>query len=443
VRETYTERVLVPDPTRLKLLVVAGDRPALPSWTLEDPGFVDSIRTARSAFGITSPFLRLVRMQGEPLRDKEFDTLLEFDGASANWELPEGLGWLPFAAVADELEAGPFGADVAMWAAEVVSGDIPPMRPAWARPGWFEVTTAWLREELARHGRSVRGSFEHLGSWAISCVLAAETDQGRVVLKAVPELFRHEPALTVALATEHPGQTPVVIAALPEKRLLLMEAFGGAPLGDEDASRWGEGLVELARIQQSWIGRRAEAERIRVDDRSLAALERELESIVTDEAASPGLAGADRERLVANLPRYQELIARLAAGPVPETLMHADFHPWNVQRDGDRLVIFDWSDACWGHPFFDVGTFTGRTEDVGAREAMRKAYLAAWADYADPAELRTLLAWATPLTELHLAITWRRLKAIFESDVPFPFVDGGVQRHLEFALAATESADSA
>lgn len=440
--ETYLERALVPDSTRSKLLVVEGDRPALPSWTLDDPDFVDTIRTARSALGITSPFLRQVRQQGDAPRGTGF-TLLEFDAAAADWEPREGLAWLPFAAVAERLDAGPFVGDVLAWTAQVASGDIPPMRSVWARPGWFEATAAWLGHALERHGRIVREPPEQLSSWPISCVLAAETDQGRVILKAVPELFRHEPALTGALAAEHPGQVPVVIATAPGKRLLLMEAFNGVPLGSEDASRWGEGLVELAGIQQSWIGRRADAERIGVDDRSLAALARELESIVTDESASPGLAGADRERLVANLPRYQELIGRLADGPVPETLMHADFHPWNVQRDGDRLVIYDWSDACWGHPFFDVGTFSGRTEDVAAREAMREAYLGTWADYADPAELRTLLAWASPLTELHLAITWRRLKAIFEPDGAHPFVDGGAQRHLEWALAATDGAESA
>jgi Ser/Thr protein kinase RdoA (MazF antagonist) len=110
----------------------------------------------------------------------------------------------------------------------------------------------------------------------------------------------------------------------------------GRPLGSEEPGLWADGLVELAGIQQSWIGRRDEAARIRVEDRSLAALEGELDSIITDETASPDLAPARRERLVANLPLYRDLIGRLQAGPVPETLVHGDFHPWNVQRDDGR-----------------------------------------------------------------------------------------------------------
>ena len=71
---------------------------------------------------------------------------------------------------------------------------------------------------------------------------------------------------------------------------------------------------------------------------------------------------------MSSLPQLHDLIGHLAAGPLPETLVHGDFHPWNVQRDGDRLVIFDWSDACWGHPFFDVPTVTqphGRSDRAG------------------------------------------------------------------------------
>ena len=440
--QTFLERALVPDSTRSKLLVVAGDLPGLPSWTLKDPEFVDSVREARTTIGIPSPFLRIVRLQGDPVLETEFQTLLEFDAASADWEPADGLEWLPFDAVAGGLEAGPFPADVAAWAAQVASPHFPPLRAPWARPGWFEATAAWLGEELARRGRSVRGPVEHLGSWAISCLLGADTDQGRVVLKVVPELFRHEPALTLALATEHPGQVPAVIATADEERMLLMEGFGGAPLGNEDAPRWGDGLVELAGIQQAWIGRWPEAEQIGVDNRTLAALDLELESLFTDAGASPGLADSDRQRLINHLPRYRELIGRLAVGPVPETLVHGDFHPWNVQRDGDRLVIYDWSDACWSHPFFDIPTVTSRTEDLDAREAIRLAYLETWREYADLPILRQALDWAAPLAELHLAISWRRIRTAFEPDGAFPFVDTGAQRHLEYALASTEAAES-
>ncbi len=434
---TYVERILVPDGARSRLLVVEGDVPSLPTWSLDDPEPADSFRMARVSFGVTSPFLRVVRLAGDDMRDPEIFQLLEFDAPPVSWEPPDGLAWLPLADIASVgLEAGLFSADVSAWVSEVTSGVVPPGRAEWARPGWFESTVAWLTAELGWMGRATTGPVEQLGSWDIGSLLAVETDRGRVVLKTVPTLFRQEPELTRALAKEHPELLPVVIAADPERRHLLMEAFSGNPIGDEAPVRWADALVAISTIQHAWIGRHGDAERVGVEDRTLAALGRELESIVTDEAASPGLDPGARDQLVGHLPLYHDLIARLQAGPVPETLIHADFHPGNVQRDGDRLVIYDWSDACWGHPFFDVPTFTSRTDDLEAREAMRSAYLATWADHADEGILRQALDWSAPLTELHLAITWRRLQGIFR-DGAYPFVDTGVQRHLEFALAAT------
>jgi phosphotransferase family enzyme len=438
---THTEHALVPDATRQRVLVIAtdGTRPSLPSWTLIDPEAVDSIREARRLFGIDSPFLRVLRIEGDFFHGEPADTLLEFDAVPATWEAPEGSRWLPISDIGRlALGSAPFAPALARWREELRTGDIPPRRPAWARPGWHDATADWLTGELDRLGLSATGPVEQLGSWAISSLLAVDTSGGRVVLKSVPAIFGHEPQLTRALAAEHPRAIPDVLAIDPEGGHLLMSAFGGAPLGREDASRWADGLRPLAAIQGAWIGRRAEAEAIGVDDRTLAALDAEVDSIVTDAAASPGLPDERRERLVERLPEFHALNRELQAGPVPETLVHGDFHPWNVQRDGDRLVMFDWSDACWGHPFFDVATFTQRTDDEAARDAMRGAYVEAWADHAEEPVLRDALAKAELLTELHLSITWRRLSAVFEADGAYPFVDAGVQRHLELALAAVE-----
>jgi hypothetical protein len=437
----FEERVLVPDSRRSKLLVVGGERPAVPSWTVDDPEPFDSIRMARSAFGITSPFLRAIRFDWVPGQERLNQTLYEYDAVPANWEGPAGTAWLDFdAAVARVPDAGPFTADVVRWIGELRAGAVPPVRAAWARPGWFEETSSWLLGVLQGLGRMPTGPIEQRGSWPISCGLSVDTDAGMVIVKSVPSLFGHEPELTRALSAEHPGRVPDVLAVDPERGHLVMAAFGGAQLGFEEPSRWADGLMEMARIQQAWIGRRQEAAALGVEDRTLAVLGRELESIITDEQASPGLDREKRGRLLANLPRYHDIIDRLEAGPVPETLVHGDLHPWNVQRDGDRLVIFDWSDSCWSHPFLDVATFTVRTEDLAAREAMRSAYLAAWAEWADGPTLRQSLRWAELLMEFHVAITWRRLTAIFEPG-SHSFVDQGAQRHLEMALAATDALD--
>ena len=360
---TYVERILVPDHSRSRLLVVGGDVPALPMWSLEDPEPNDSFHAARTRFGVTSPFLRVVRLEGNDMLDSEVFQLLEFDTPPASWRPLSGLVWLPFAEIAGAVDAGPFGRDVAAWIAEQQSGVIPLGRSEWARPGWFELAVAWLTRELAGLGRTTTGPVEQISSWEIGSLLAVDTDRGRVVLKTVPQLFGHEPELTRALANEHPELLPVVIATDSERRSLLMEAFGGTPLFDEAPVRWDDALVAISTIHHAWIGRRGRGERIGVEDRSLAALGRELDSIMTDEAASPGLDPAAAIGSIANLPLYRDLIGETPGRAGPGDADPCRLPSGNVQRDGDRLVVYDWSDARWGHPFFDVPTMTSRTDD--------------------------------------------------------------------------------
>src|SRR4029079_612089 len=235
VPQTYRERALVPDASRSMLLVVPGERPALPLWTLVDPESVASLRETLSGFAIDSPFLRLVRQEGDPVGEDDVLTILEFDAAGPGWQPGSSLRWLPFDDVDEEhLDAGPFGPDVVRWIAELRSGVVPELREEWARPGWHEATTAWVAAELERLGRTVEGPIEQMGSWAISSLLGVDTNRGRAIVKTVPPLYGHEPELTRALAREHPGRVPDVLAIDPERRHLVMQGFGGAPLGSEE-----------------------------------------------------------------------------------------------------------------------------------------------------------------------------------------------------------------
>src|SRR5689334_23234546 len=104
---TFVERALVPDASRTQLLVVVGQgSPRLPSWSLIEPEPADSIREARARCGIQSPFLRLVRLDGDPFAGEDVNTLLEFDTAPADWEMPPGTAWHPI----DRLPAVDVGA---------------------------------------------------------------------------------------------------------------------------------------------------------------------------------------------------------------------------------------------------------------------------------------------------------------------------------------------
>jgi Ser/Thr protein kinase RdoA (MazF antagonist) len=137
-------------------------------------------------------------------------------------------------------------------------------------------------------------------------------------------------------------------------------------------------------------------------------------------AAALDAVGLSRAGIAAELERR---CAELARGPLPQTLVHGDLHPWNVMADGDRLRIFDWSDACVSHPLFDLPTFLQRCEDASARQAMLDAYLDAWADFGAPGILLAAYELAQPLACVHHAISYLRITEALEPNDRWLFAD--------------------
>jgi aminoglycoside/choline kinase family phosphotransferase len=205
---------------------------------------------------------------------------------------------------------------------------------------------------------------------------AGDDRDGVVYFKAAFSLFRHEPPVTAALAREHPGRVPDVLAVEPERGWLLMRELQGDVLGDLDRSRWPEAAPLLRELHETWSSRSDEILGLGAVDRRLDTLE-----------VPPELSG--------HLDALREV-------GLPDTLVHGDFHPWNVVV-GPRLVIADWSDACLSHPLFDLLMF-GSDED-------RPALLEAYGVAIDVFEL------AAPLARIHHAISYERiLEAMEPSD---------------------------
>ena len=107
------------------------------------------------------------------------------------------------------------------------------------------------------------------------------------------------------------------------------------------------------------------------------------------------------------------MCARLGELAVPQTLMHGDLNTGNVALVDGRCVFFDWTDACVGHPFFDLVTLLAENPDYGerlpdvlsARERLIDAYLGEWSAYEPMDRLRKAWALAEPLGWLHQAIS--------------------------------------
>ncbi len=400
-RDTY---VLVPDGSRSALLVHEQRLPCVTSR----PGAAGVIEALRSVYSLTVPYLRPARIVQADDAGQASMALYEFDAPDAKWELPAGLEWLPLAD-ADPTRLSPQGLvpDVEKWLAIARGAPVPEQRPPWARSGWLTAATAWLEASVAGADLQQTGPVEVVEQWSLSSVLRCATDEGRVYMKAVFSAFFNEPALTQALATEHPKLLPEVVAVDRSRGWMLMRELPGSLIGDLAVETWSDALRAAAEIHRAWPARTSELFELGARDRRLAALAIEIEGAF--EAAGM----ADSERAVAQL---QSCCEELGEGPLPQTLVHGDLHPWNVMVDGDELRIFDWSDACVSHPLFDLPTFLQRTDDESARTSLLETYLGAWADHASLEELRAAYELARPLAHVHHAISYQRIGEALEPD---------------------------
>lgn len=104
------------------------------------------------------------------------------------------------------------------------SEEIPPLRPPWARRGWFALAESWIQEQFARLNYTIAAPIEQVKIWSVSCVLRVPTTHGNIYFKAsqnsfmqaytpistydtngiLPLLFAHEPMLIESLSARYP-----------------------------------------------------------------------------------------------------------------------------------------------------------------------------------------------------------------------------------------------
>jgi len=318
------------------------------------------------------------------------------------------------------------------------ASDRPPAeRPPWARRGWFAEASRWIEDALAEHGRSTIAPIEQISSWCISSILRAETEDGRVYFKATARLplFVNEGIVTRALAVMLPRRVPAPISVDPDRRWMLLDDFGPVVGWKADLETRTAVLSTFARMQLETTSRQDELLALGALDRRPVWLASEIRSLLRSPEPL-GLEDDERERLSALEPRFVESCERLAAGAVPDALVHGDLHLSNVAGHGDAYVFFDWTDACLTHPFLDLLVVLFE-EDAELRQSLRDAYLGVWADLAPEGELLELWALAEPLASLNQVLSYRSIAVNVERKAA-PEFDSMIPYWLRKALASSE-----
>ena len=222
---SYRYYAIVPDTNgeRILMLREAGgwslpyfDRDRWVIWQVVD--YVN--QEIKSQLGIDVTTLRCLRIVlGSP--PKTDSPVYVMENHSPDWEPPSRGRWFSQDQLPGlELAVPEHRAIIDEWFATFDQKGPPPAPPPWYVAGWFLIASTSMSDEMSRIGITATGPAEQLRSSERSSVLKARTDTGHVYFKAVPDMFRYEPALTRALSDRFPGRISAVLAVDADSRIV-------------------------------------------------------------------------------------------------------------------------------------------------------------------------------------------------------------------------------
>ncbi|MGF1430003.1 phosphotransferase [Kitasatospora sp. LaBMicrA B282] len=310
-----------------------------------------------------------------------------------------------------------------------------PHRAEYATAAGLRAALAWAEAALTDLGRPPVGPVEQVKTWNLAGLLRLPTAAGPVWLKTGRDFAVDEAAVIARYGAVDPDFVPPVLAADPERRLLLLDHVPGADCWGPSAELVRATMPRLARVQAALAARFPDGPPPGLPDRSPRLLPGALAALLAGPAGGE-LTAAElvRARLLAD--RLPELVERLAACGLPETVLHGDFHPGNWRSAGTDAVLVDFADSCYGHPALDglrpkAFTSPERWEQTAA------AWCAAWRELVPGCDPRTALRLAEPLSHLAYAARYQEfLDRIEPSEYRYHAADPAAE--LRAALAAFE-----
>ena len=308
---------------------------------------------------------------------------------------------------------------------------------AWQLRGWFEQAVRWVERELSRLSYGPVNNIEQLRTSKTSVMLRVHTDQAVFYFKTMVDIhwLANEPVVADTLGTHYPHLIPKPVCIDAARRWMLTAEFGPTL---EDPERDQEMLVQAAHTYgQMQLDSAAHLTDLLETDVWGCDLERLLltwETYLRESKVMKLLEPEEVAALQRHLPQVKEYIRQLADSPIPQTIVHGDFGPYNIAQRNGKPLVFDWTDVGISFPFFDMvellhrvrpmsagGDASVRTPAVDAiKDRLKTAYLSVWTGCASLAELEHLWTISEPLGFVSMAL-----------HLPFPYFPRRVLQYLE------------
>jgi aminoglycoside phosphotransferase (APT) family kinase protein len=351
---------------------------------------------------------------------KHFWVIALMENHEPDWTIPAGAAWFDAQALETLPMLDEWQREALLTSLKGLKEEAPALRPPWFRQGWFQRARQWTERELENRGYRTTGEVEQFKHWSLSVLLRVETVEGLVFFKLSNKfpLFANEPMIMEKLAEFFPKFVPRPLAINADERWMLMADFGAEK---RDETEHKPVLMQMARdyarFQQATRSPEmiARLETAGCFNRRIAVLEAQIEGMYADEASYAGLNEEERSAWKACRPQLISLCQQLSAYKIPDTLVHGDFHSGNVALRENDFLVFDWTDACISHPFFDLPIFLDYDGGDDADE-IRQAYLSEWLDYEPKENLEAIYKLAVSAAMLHQVISYQGIRNGVEAE---------------------------
>jgi hypothetical protein len=416
---------LIAHPSEPKVLLHGSEAPALPQVELytEDrwPSVATAVEPLQTLIGAPLfPLRRAGRVEAEA--ERRLTMVLELELLSLPVSQPGSTDneWVDADTLRQITLAEPaHRALIERVLDERRTGVYPAKRVPWARPGWYAEAKAWIDRQVSiRLGTTVM-QIEVVRTWSLSCVLRIGTESGqRLFFKAAADLplFVNEAVFASGLAEIFPDCTPRPLAADSVRQWVLLADVGGV-------IEWKAPLERRLELMRFYAG--VQVESMRNIDRllSIGAVDRRLDWTVAQigrvlsDIDDVGLTDEEVACLQKLIPALQARCRELEEYRIPPALLHGDLHCGNVSFRPEGITIFDWTDACISHPFFDMLDIY-MEEDAAVKKTLRDVYLSGWTEFESPERLEALWTLAEPAFALHHTISyWTIARHVEASDL--------------------------
>ena len=311
------------------------------------------------------------------------------------------------------------------------------LRAPWEAIGWHAAACEWIGSQLASLGFTIQDPIVQQRAWGLSCTMKISTEKGDVYFKATPPFMAHEGRAMQVIAEHCPKLLPSPLAIEPERGWLLMQDYGSYMLHEcPDITRWEEALRLFSQAQVEQVERVHQWLTLNIPDRRLGRMVEMIDPLIAScsqmlTGGANGLSESEVSDLRSLSMPLKLMCARLAQFGVPNTLVHGDLGG-NIIIGENGYTIFDWTDVCVSHPFFDMATVSSAYFDESilkdnqdADTRLRDAYLEPWTARIPIERLVEAFEISRPLGALHQAMTYMWILTNISADAR-PELEGGL-----------------